>query len=238
MRSLLYGMGLLGLCALQTSVAGASSLQVSPTRLEKVLPEAAGVITLRNGGNKPVKVQVRVFRWSQVMGIERLDPTTDVVASPPVAQVGANNQYLLRVVRVSKHPVAIEESYRVLVDELPDPSQMKNGNVNFTVRFSLPVFFRAAETPAGQVTWNIRRGNGGYLLSGTNTGATKLRVKDVQLLQNSRIIAIKKDVAGYVTAGGSAQFELGNAKGLAAGPAILKLETDKGPVEANVDVSN
>jgi fimbrial chaperone protein len=231
-------MGLLGLCALQTSIAGASSLQVSPTRLEKVLPETAGVITLRNGDSKPVRVQVRVFRWSQVMGVERLDPTSDVVASPPVAQIGANNQYTLRVVRVSKKPVAAEESYRVLVDELPDPSQMKNGNVNFTVRFSLPVFFRAAETAAGQVSWNIRRGSGGYLLSGTNTGATKLRVKDVQLLQNSRIISIKKDVAGYVTAGGSAQFELGSAKGLVAGPAILKLDTDKGPVEVNVNVSN
>lgn len=238
MRSLLYGMGLFVLCALQTSIAGASSLQVSPTRLEKVLPESAGVITLRNGDNKPVNVQVRVFRWSQVMGIERLDPTTDVVASPPVAQVGANNQYLLRVVRVSKKPTAVEESYRVLVDELPDPSQMKNGNVNFTVRFSLPVFFRAAATPAAQVSWNIRRGNGGYLLSGTNTGASKLHLKDAQLLQNSRIIAIKNDVGGYVTAGGSAQFQLGNAKGLVAGRAILKLATDKGPIEANVDVSN
>jgi fimbrial chaperone protein len=231
-------MGLIGLCALQTNIAGASSLQVSPTRLEKVLPESAGVITLRNGDSKPVKVQVRVFRWSQVMGIERLDPTTEVVASPPVAQVGAKNQYTLRVVRVSKKPVASEESYRVLIDELPDPSQMKNGNVNFTVRFSLPVFFRAAETQAGEVSWNIRRGNGGYLLSGTNSGATKLRVKDVQLLQNSRIISIKEDVAGYVTAGGSAQFELGSAKGLVAGPAILKLDTDKGPVEVNVNVSN
>jgi fimbrial chaperone protein len=231
-------MGLIGLCALQTNIAGASSLQVSPTRLERVLPESAGVITLRNGDSKPVKVQVRVFRWSQVMGIERLDPTTEVVASPPVAQVGAKNQYTLRVVRVSKKPVASEESYRVLIDELPDPSQMKNGNVNFTVRFSLPVFFRAAETQAGEVSWNIRRGNGGYLLSGTNSGATKLRVKDVQLLQNSRIISIKEDVAGYVTAGGSAQFELGSAKGLVAGPAILKLDTDKGPVEVNVNVSN
>ncbi|MBZ9653490.1 fimbrial biogenesis chaperone [Phyllobacterium lublinensis] len=238
MRSLLYGMGLFVLCALQTSIAGASSLQISPTRLDKVLPEAAGVITLRNGNTRPVQIQVRVFRWSQVMGIERFDPTTDVVASPPVAKVGANNQYVLRVVRVSKRPAATEESYRVLVDELPDPTQMKAGNVNFTVRFSMPVFFRDAATPPARVNWRIRRGNGGYLLSGTNTGSTKLRLKSVQLLQNGRNIAIKNDIAGHVIAGGTAQFQLGSAKGLASGPALLKLETDNGPLEANVDVGN
>lgn len=238
MRSLLYGMGLLGLCALHTSMAGASSLQISPTRLDKVLPESAGVITLRNGNTRPINVQVRVLRWSQVMGIERFDPTTEVVASPPVAKVGANNQYLLRVVRVSKKPAVIEESYRVLVDELPDPAQKKVGNVNFTVRFSMPAFFRDAGTPPAQVSWNIRRGNGGYLLSGTNTGATKLHLKNVQLIQNGRVIATKNDVAGHVIAGGTAQFSLGNAKGLTAGSATLKLETDNGPLEANVDVGN
>jgi fimbrial chaperone protein len=218
MRSLFYGIGLLGLCAFQTGIAAASSLQVSPTRIDQVMPASAGVITLRNDQNKPVNVQVRVFRWSQVMGVERLDPTTDVVASPPSAQIGAGKQYLLRVVRVSKAPVTTEESYRVLVDELPDPSQLKAGTVNFTVRFSLPVFFRSEQSPAAQVSWNIRRANGGgYVLSGSNAGGTKLRLTDIQLLQSGRVIGIKKEAGGYVLAGSSAQFQLGAAKGLTSG---------------------
>jgi fimbrial chaperone protein len=238
MRSLLYGIGLLGLCAFQTGIAAASSLQVSPTRIDQVMPASAGVITLRNEENRPVNVQVRVFRWSQVMGVERLEPTADVVASPPSAQIGAGKQYLLRVVRVSKAPVTAEESYRVLVDELPDPSQLKAGTVNFTVRFSLPVFYRSEQSAAAQVGWNIRRANGGYVLFGSNGGGTKLRLTDIQLLQSGRIIGVKKDAGGYVLAGSSAQFPLGAAKGLRPGPAVLKLETDRGALEADVDVSN
>ena len=101
--------------------------------------------------NRPVNVQVRVFRWSQVMGVERLEPTADVVASPPV---GADRRgQTISVARGTgqQTPVTAEESYRVLVDELPDPSQMKAGTVNFTVRFSLPVFYRSGQSAAARV---------------------------------------------------------------------------------------
>jgi len=82
-------------------------------------------VTLRNEGTTPINAQIRVFRWSLVNGQEKLEPTDDVVASPPSVTLTPKGQYIARIVRVSKQPVAGEESYRLLVDQLPDLSKQK-----------------------------------------------------------------------------------------------------------------
>ncbi|MHC2468560.1 fimbrial biogenesis chaperone [Bradyrhizobium embrapense] len=100
-------------------VAHAAALRVEPVLLELNAPAAAASLTLRNDEDADVEVQTRVLRWSQSDGKESLEPTTDVVASPPAVRMTPHSDYVVRVVRVSKQPVNGEESYRVIVDQLP-----------------------------------------------------------------------------------------------------------------------
>jgi len=116
------------------SGASAASLQVTPVLLEVVAPGAAATVTLRNNGARPIATQVRVFRWIQESGGERLEPTEDVVASPPAVELQPGQDYVARVVRVTKKPVVGEESYRLFVDELPGAPQGLR-----TVQFVVPV---------------------------------------------------------------------------------------------------
>jgi len=129
------------LVAFASFPASAGSLQVEPVLVDVAAPGAASTVTLRNEGTAPINAQIRVFRWSLVNGKEQLDPTNDVVASPPSVTLTPKGQYITRIVRVSKQPVVGEESYRLLVDQLPDLSQQRNGAVNLMVRYSIPVFF-------------------------------------------------------------------------------------------------
>ena len=103
----------------------AASLRVAPTTISLVAPDAASVLSLRNDDKRPINVQIRVFRWTQVDGVDRLEPARDVVASPPAARLAGGAATTVRIVRVSKAPVSGEESYRLLVDELPDPSRVR-----------------------------------------------------------------------------------------------------------------
>jgi fimbrial chaperone protein len=64
-------------------IADAASLQVSPVLVEVMAPGATATITVRNDGTAPLAAQMRIFRWSQSDGEERLEATEDVVASPP-----------------------------------------------------------------------------------------------------------------------------------------------------------
>ena len=104
----------------------AGTLQVEPVIVDVTAPGGASTVTLRNEGAAPIEAQIRVFRWSLVDGQEKLEPTDDVVASPPSATLTPKGLYIVRVVRVSKKPMVGEESYRLLVDQLPDEERARH----------------------------------------------------------------------------------------------------------------
>ena len=65
----------------------AAQLRVQPVLLELDAPAAAATLTLRNDEDAEIAVQTRVFIWRQSGGAETLEPTTDVVASPPTVKL-------------------------------------------------------------------------------------------------------------------------------------------------------
>jgi fimbrial chaperone protein len=57
-------------------------------------------------------------------------------------KVAPGTDYTVRIVRTAKGPVAGEESYRLLIDQLPEPKDRKANQVSLVIRHSIPVFFR------------------------------------------------------------------------------------------------
>jgi fimbrial chaperone protein len=129
------------LVCLTAGGAGAAALRVSPITLDLKASSPTGTVRVWEDGLRPVKVQVRVFRWTNVNGKDRLDPTTDVVASPPITTLKPGTENSIRVVRVSKKPIVGTESYRLLIDQLPDAGRKKAGQVSVMIRHSIPVRF-------------------------------------------------------------------------------------------------
>ena len=136
----LLSAAIVALC-LTSGGAQAASLRVSPVRVEVQPGAATSSIRLWNNEKRAIGVQVRVFRSKFVDGEEWLEATSDVVASPPMTTLAADSENLVRIVRVSRSPVAADERYRLLVDELPDPKRSKAGMINVLVRQSIPVHF-------------------------------------------------------------------------------------------------
>lgn len=121
--------------------AEAGALRVSPIGLTLNAGASTSSIRVWNDEQRSLGVQVRVFRSKFVDGEEWLEPTRDVVASPPMTTLAPGSENLVRIVRVSTSPVGADERYRLLVDELPDPKRVKAGTVNVLVRHSIPVRF-------------------------------------------------------------------------------------------------
>ncbi|MGH6852262.1 MAG: fimbrial biogenesis chaperone [Methylocella sp.] len=162
------------------SGTSAASLQVAPVLLEVVAPGAATTLTLRNNGAKPIATQVRVFRWIQEAGGERLEPTEDVVASPPAVELQPAQDYVARVVRVTKNPVKGEEAYRLFVDELPEAPQGQR-TVKLVVRHSIPLFFNAPGSSAPEPAWRVAQNGRTVSLGAVNGGDRRLRLASVRI---------------------------------------------------------
>jgi fimbrial chaperone protein len=180
------------------SPASAASLQVAPVMIELVAPAKAASLTLRDLGDLPINAQIRVYRWSQKDGEELLTPTTDLVASPPAAQLKAGQDQVVRVVRVTDRPVEGEESYRLLIDELPQRSNGPGGQINFVVRYSIPIFFAQPDAQP-QLNWNASTSNGRLVVSVENVGKRHVRISGLKLEDPSGgSISFGEGLVGYV----------------------------------------
>ena len=213
--------------------AQAGSLQVEPVILDVTAPGAASTITLHNSGATPINAQIRVFRWSLVNGEEKLEPTDDVVASPPSMSLGPNAKNIARIVRVAKTPVAGEESYRLLVDQIPDLSQQKNGAVNLMVRYSLPVFFGAANKKNPTIAWSVAVKGDKVTLAAHNTGDRRLRISALSVKDaHGRSISLGSGLAGYALGQSTKSWTIPAHGFASSGSASISAQSDGGPVQA------
>lgn len=165
---------------LSCSGAAATSLQVSPVRLEVIAPGATATVTLHNNGSRAISTQARIFRWVQDGDEDRLEQTDDVVVSPPAAELEPGQNYILRVVRVATRPVEGEESYRLLVDELPEEPSRSHA-VSFVLRQSIPVLFDSADAAAPDVSFSVSQQGRFLSVKATNAGDKRLRLSSVKI---------------------------------------------------------
>ena len=217
------------------STLHAAQLRVEPVMLELNAPAAAATLTLRNDDDAEVTAQTRVFRWSQSGGKETLEPTTDVVASPPAVKLSGKTDYVVRVVRVTKQPVQGEESYRVVVDQLPQPQNQRARTINLLVRQSIPVFFRARQILTAVVSWSLAYDGDKLIVTARNDGEERLRIASLQLRNSAgKTINFGNGLLGYALGRSSMSWIApGNARDFGTvGPVSISAVSDKGPVNA------
>lgn len=129
--------------------AQSAILQVTPVRVEFDSSQRAQALNIVNSGSSDLDAQVRVMRWTQENGQERLVPADDMVVSPAIVRVSPGKQQIVRVVRMQPTPPAKELSYRVFVDELPSTSTSETGaGLKVLMRYSIPVFVAPLEAGA------------------------------------------------------------------------------------------
>lgn len=204
------------LAALIASFAAAAGLiHVKPTTLVMSPGQSAAVLTVTNNGDKPITAQVRVFGWDQVGGKDDLQSTRKVVASPPMATLAPKSSQSIRVVRVSKEPVAGEESYRLLVDEIIDPATAPKVGVAVQMRYSVPVFVESAEGKPASVAVTAEMAGNSLRIKAVNSGGMFAQAADVSLEYAGGISTPVADgLLGYVLPGKTMQWALdvpGNA---------------------------
>jgi fimbrial chaperone protein len=171
--------------------------------------QAVGM-ALRNPGNTPVYGQVRVFQWDQTHDGDTLTPTQELVASPPLIQINAQADQMVRLVR--RLPVApeAEKSYRILIDELQPPEAAPSNGIAIQLRYSVPVFI-ASSGPANPpvLSWTLVQEGGRWLLRVANTGGQRAQIASVKVIDSAGAThSIAQGLLGYALAGRVRQWPI------------------------------
>jgi fimbrial chaperone protein len=222
----------IALASLPSPSARAASLTVEPISIEVLQPSAVGAVTLRNGEARPLNAQIRVFRWTQVDGEDRLEPADDVVASPPIVTISAGADYIVRLQRTAPGAVDGEDAYRTVIDELPNPNRQRNGSIAIVLRYLVPTFFLSPDATQPKLKWSIVAHGRAAVLTADNSGDKRIQIVDLKLATAAgRSVLVGKGLAGYVLGHSSRAWQLPVWTGPVSG-ALVVAASDHGPIRA------
>lgn len=194
------------------SILNAASIRLSPVSVEILNDQSASSISLYNQSNESSDLQVRVFEWRQNAGQDQLIPTDEIAVSPPFLKLQPNDSYNLRVVRINPVPVSGEQTYRIIIDELPKPidNRKVDQGVNVLLRSSLPLFV-VNKDAITKLTWSIQQEQNNSSLIINNVGNRHALLSNLTLVDTTanKSYAIKVNtVNGYILAGKARNFNI------------------------------
>lgn len=219
--------------ALLAGPVAAQSLTVMPVVINLQPGQLAAAISISGQGGAEISYQVRAFAWSEKDDAEQLDPTDDVLLSPPLGVIPADSTQVVRIV-IRKPPKDHESVYRILLDQIPPPSQP--GTVRIALRLSLPIFVEPVTRVAPHIDWHVERDSSGISLVAVNNGTRHERIHDIALSAGTTTFKPQGDSSPYLLAGATRRFRLTGDGALPAAGANLHLtaQSDGGKIDVTV----
>lgn len=209
------------LAAVGWAPAMAASLQVAPILVELEDGMNAEALWLTNSGEAPIRAQVRVLAWSQAASEDELQPSRDLLASPPILEIAPGERQLVRIVRPDPGPVQAEQAFRLLVDELPSPELEASSGLQFLLQYSIPVFVLPpgvaprdaagpdAATDASALSATVTDAGAQAMLTVVNRGNQRVRLSALASVDASGTeTMLLPGLVGYVLAGQRMQWPL------------------------------
>jgi fimbrial chaperone protein len=162
--------------------AAASSFGVAPTLLELRDDHRIEVLTMHNQGDAPALMQVRVVAWSQTDGEDHYAETREILATPPVFQLPAGADQIIRVA-LRREPDNLRElSYRVFVQEVPPAAPLASNGLKVALQLSVPVFVAPRQASAPSVLqWAARADDALLQISAANPGNLHVQIQRFEL---------------------------------------------------------
>src|SRR5437868_116279 len=229
---------LLVACLLMPFSVMAGSLSVTPVRIELSSAQRSVALTVRNDGDQPTIVQAQLVAWSQADNDDRLEATTDILASPPIFTVAPGASQILRIALRLAPDAARERTYRVMVTEVPGKPQPESAGAQFALKISLPIFVDASGPKTSpRLEWSgTRTVKGELALTAVNTGSKHIQVQTIEIAKGGTEADARFAGLWYILPGQRRTVTIKPSDGhtIATGRVQVKAETDAGPLAADV----
>jgi len=160
----------------------AGALSISPVRITLPSGITSGLMTVRNESPDPVRLQLSLHAWSQdPEGEMKLMPSEDLVIFPGLLQLQPNEARKVRIGLPAQQNVAIEKSYRIFLDELPEAKKLERNQVRVLARIGVPIFLQPKE-PKPSLAPTIGESSAeGFLVELKNTGNVHLIIQEISI---------------------------------------------------------
>lgn len=157
----------------------AASLTVAPVRLQLSAARPYTVLRITNNGSESVTLHARAFRWSFDAKDEVLTATDDMILNPPMVTLRPKAAQVMRIGLRSRMESSVEETYRVILEEVPAAkTKVEGAQISTILKMSIPVFAIPRRAVAPKLEWTAHRdANGAVIISAANHGEAHVQIK-------------------------------------------------------------
>lgn len=212
--------------------ARAGSISVSPVRADLDHRNRIASLTLRNGGTEPTVVQLQPMIWRQANGQDVLEPTRDLLATPPIFTLAPGATQIVRVGLRREPDAARELSFRLILQEVPPPPKPGFAGLRVALKLSVPVFVAPAGKAAPALRWALVSDGAGQRLRVVNDGNAHARVGSLVLTSRTGETVGPVEVGVYVLPGQWRELKVPGAP--AGGGLRVTARTSRGELAADV----
>jgi len=123
-------------------LAFSGEFRVTPIRLDFDRGTKSGVVTIVNEGGDKLNVQMKAFEWTQnADGKDQYTETNDIIFFPRIMALGKNEEKILRA-GIKIPATTREKTYRLYIEEIPEPKKAEGVNIAIAIRFGVPIFVK------------------------------------------------------------------------------------------------
>lgn len=177
----------------------AGEWRVAPIRLDFDRTAKSGVITAINEADERLHLQIKAFEWSQdAEGKDQYAETGDIIFFPKIMTFTKKEERILRA--GIKIPAANKEkTYRLFLEEIPDPKAAEGANVAVAIRFGVPIFSKPLREEQKGVIDKLEIAKGAVNITVKNPGNVHFVINAIVLKGKNRTGAdiFSKDIAGW-----------------------------------------
>jgi fimbrial chaperone protein len=174
------------------------------------------LLSLRNTGEEPLRLQVTAFAWDQgADGSMQLAATTDIIFFPKLLVLAAGEQRRIRVA-VAVPPGPIERTYRLILEELPPPESQRQAaaggvGARIVTRTSVPIFLAPTKPVVSGRIASPRLARSVLSLDVLNTGNVHLLPRSIRISGTSASgsTIFEREISGwYILAAATRQYTI------------------------------
>lgn len=213
----------------------AGPFSVSPVRVHMAARERATALTIANEGDTELVIQADIYQWKQKPdGQDDLQLSEDMILSPPILKLQPRSRQILRLARLSPAPLGEQQTYRLLVREIPEARAVEGEvSVQIAVGFSLPIFISPPGAKRDLLCTAERGETNSIRALCENQGNAYAQPVDFVLKSSDGTKLAALESGGYVLPGIRRGFELSvsTSDRIPAGAARLTVRQDTGTVQ-------
>lgn len=212
----------------------AAQFTITPVRIFMTPRDRAVAVTVTNDSDEEVVMQADLYTWKQKPdGSDDLVLTEDLVLTPPILKLAPRARQVVRLARLGGVPTGAQQTYRLIMREIPEARPSSNIQLQVALAFSLPVFISPPGVKRDLQCGMDRAAADQVRVSCQNDGTAYAQIRALEVTDDKGAKLAARDVGGYILPGIKRAFDVKRAEGrIPGGKVKLQVALDDGTLQA------